>query len=163
MKTTGITRRIDELGRIVIPKEIRYNMHIKPGELLEIFLSDENTISLKKHNILNNNSNILSEYIDFLAKKMNSNVFLTDLDKVILSNIKVQKNESLISNIDSNTSILNKIVLTNNYTIKQPFSIYNLNPNGDLIGYLIFEHNNIKNDQLIEFAVEFIIKYLETD
>ena len=40
MKTTGITRRIDELGRIVIPKEIRKNMHLKPGELLEIFLND---------------------------------------------------------------------------------------------------------------------------
>lgn len=163
MKTTGITRRIDELGRIVIPKEIRYNMHIKSGELLEIFLSDENTISLKKHNILNNNSNILSEYIDFLAKKMNSNVFLTDLDKVISSNILSQKNEPLLSKIDSNISGLDKIELTNNYTIKQPFSIYNLNPNGDLIGHLILEHNNIQNDQLTEFAVEFIIKYLETD
>lgn len=163
MKTTGITRRIDELGRIVIPKEIRYNMHIKPGELLEIFLSDENTISLKKHNILNNNSNILSEYIDFLAKKMNSNVFLADLDKVIFSNKLSQKNEPLISKIDSNISGLDKIELTNNYTIKQPFSIYNLNPNGDLIGHLILEHNNIQNDQLTEFAVEFIIKYLETD
>ncbi len=49
MKTTGITRRIDELGRIVIPKELRKNMHIKTGELLEIFLSDTETISLRKH------------------------------------------------------------------------------------------------------------------
>ena len=48
MKTTGITRRIDELGRIVIPKEIRKNMHLKPGELLEIFLNDSETITLKK-------------------------------------------------------------------------------------------------------------------
>lgn len=47
MKTTGITRRIDELGRIVIPKEIRKNMHLKTGELLEIFLSDSETITLK--------------------------------------------------------------------------------------------------------------------
>ena len=40
MKTTGITRRIDELGRIVIPKEIRKNMHLKAGELIEIILND---------------------------------------------------------------------------------------------------------------------------
>ena len=52
MKTTGITRRIDELGRIVIPKEIRKNMHLKPGELLEIFLNDSETITLKKHSII---------------------------------------------------------------------------------------------------------------
>ena len=86
-----------------------------------------------------------------------------DLDKVISSNILSQKNEPLLSKIDSNISGLDKIELTNNYTIKQPFSIYNLNPNGDLIGHLILEHNNIQNDQLTEFAVEFIIKYLETD
>ena len=48
MKTTGVIRRIDELGRIVIPKEIRKNLRIKNGDSLEIFLESDNII-LKKY------------------------------------------------------------------------------------------------------------------
>ena len=44
MKTTGVIRRIDELGRIVIPKEIRKNLRIKNGDSLEIFLESDNII-----------------------------------------------------------------------------------------------------------------------
>ena len=51
MKTTGVIRRIDELGRIVIPKEIRKNLRIKDGENIEIFIEGENII-LKKHSML---------------------------------------------------------------------------------------------------------------
>ena len=47
MKTTGVVRRIDDLGRIVIPKEIRRNLRIRDGESLEIFVEDE-MIALKK-------------------------------------------------------------------------------------------------------------------
>ena len=61
MKTTGITRRIDELGRIVIPKEIRKNMHLKPGELLEIFLNDSETITLKKHSIISKKEEFITK------------------------------------------------------------------------------------------------------
>lgn len=68
MKTTGITRRIDELGRIVIPKEIRKNMHLKTGELLEIFLNDD-TIMLKKFSLINKKEEFLDYYINLLAKK----------------------------------------------------------------------------------------------
>ena len=49
MKTTGIVRRIDELGRIVIPKEVRRTMHIKEGDPLELYL-DGTTLCLKKYN-----------------------------------------------------------------------------------------------------------------
>ena len=47
MKTTGVVRRIDELGRIVIPKEIRKSMRIKNGDSLEIFLNDEDIVLRK--------------------------------------------------------------------------------------------------------------------
>lgn len=50
MKATGIVRKIDELGRIVIPKEIRKSFDIKEGEPLEIFTTDDNQIVLKKYN-----------------------------------------------------------------------------------------------------------------
>ena len=47
MKATGVVRRIDELGRIVIPKEIRKTLRIREGENLEIFLDDQENIVLK--------------------------------------------------------------------------------------------------------------------
>ena len=79
MKTTGITRRIDELGRVVIPKELRKNMHIKSGELLEIFLSDKETISLKKHTIIDKNEEFINLFVKTLSDKLNSNIFVTNL------------------------------------------------------------------------------------
>ncbi|MDX1806559.1 MAG: AbrB/MazE/SpoVT family DNA-binding domain-containing protein [Paenisporosarcina sp.] len=50
MKATGIVRRIDDLGRVVIPKEIRNSFDIKEGEPLEIFTNENNQIVLKKYN-----------------------------------------------------------------------------------------------------------------
>ena len=67
MKLTGITRRIDELGRIVIPKEIRNNMHIKSGELLEIYLSSPEVISLRKYSVLNEKDMIIDSFIKIIA------------------------------------------------------------------------------------------------
>ena len=63
MKTTGVVRRIDDLGRIVIPKEIRKNLHIKNGETLEIYLESENIV-LKKYSPLGNINNFYKTYVD---------------------------------------------------------------------------------------------------
>ena len=76
MKSTGITRRIDELGRIVVPKEIRKNMHIKSGELLEIYVLDENSLVLKRHSAINDKNSILRRIINLTARNMNFNIFL---------------------------------------------------------------------------------------
>ena len=51
MKATGVVRRIDELGRIVVPKEVRRTMRIKEGESLEIFIEDTDKIVLKKYSL----------------------------------------------------------------------------------------------------------------
>ena len=53
MKATGIVRRIDELGRIVIPKEIRKTLRIKEGENLEIYVDSDENIILRKHSLMN--------------------------------------------------------------------------------------------------------------
>ena len=50
MKETGIVRRIDELGRVVIPKELRKVLKLKEGELLEIFTNDKSELVFKKYN-----------------------------------------------------------------------------------------------------------------
>ena len=53
METTGVVRRIDDLGRVVIPKEIRRTLGIKDGTSLEIFVEDD-MVALKKHSSMNN-------------------------------------------------------------------------------------------------------------
>ena len=62
MRTTGIVRRIDELGRVVIPKEIRKTMHIKEGEELEVFVEGEDKLVLKKYSVLESFSDLSKKY-----------------------------------------------------------------------------------------------------
>ena len=53
MKATGIVRRVDGLGRIVIPREIRRILNIREGEPLEIFVSNDGSVTFKKYSPLN--------------------------------------------------------------------------------------------------------------
>ena len=65
MKATGVIRCVDELGRLVIPKEIRRNMDVNPGDPMEIFVEGSDTIVLKKHLcacVFCGNGDDLSEY-----------------------------------------------------------------------------------------------------
>jgi len=82
MKTTGVVRRIDELGRVVIPKEIRKNLRIKNGDSLEIFLNDEDIV-LKKYSPIETLENILENYVESFNQVMKHNIIITDRDKVI--------------------------------------------------------------------------------
>ena len=58
MKATGIVRRIDDLGRVVIPKEIRRTMRIREGDPLEIFIGRDGEVILKKYSPMENYSNL---------------------------------------------------------------------------------------------------------
>ena len=100
MKTTGITRRIDELGRIVIPKEIRKNLHIKSGELLEIFLSDDDCLVFKKYNTINKKNSVLKEVLKVATKKGDFNMFICDFNRVIFSNKKELEDKYLDEKLD---------------------------------------------------------------
>ena len=82
MKTTGVIRRIDELGRIVIPKEIRKNLRIKNGDSLEIFLESDNII-LKKYSQLETIENVSVDYVEAFNTIIKHNIIVTDRDKVI--------------------------------------------------------------------------------
>ena len=96
MKSTGITRRIDDLGRIVIPKEIRKNLKIKENEVLEIFINNDEII-LKKFSPFNDSEKILSDYIKVINDMTGNDVIITDRDKVILSSKRLE--EKLLNKI----------------------------------------------------------------
>lgn len=59
MKATGIVRRIDDLGRVVIPKEIRRTLHLREGDPLEIFLDGQNGVAFRKYSPLGMNDDVL--------------------------------------------------------------------------------------------------------
>ena len=83
MKATGVVRRIDDLGRIVIPKEIRRTLRIKEGEPLEIFTDREGHILLKKYSPIGELSEFATEYAETLAKTTGHIACITDKDTVI--------------------------------------------------------------------------------
>lgn len=84
MKSTGIIRRIDELGRVVIPKEIRKSMNLKDGTEVEIFTRDESLI-LQKHSSMQNLETLATEAADVLRNILGLETLVVDTEKVIVA------------------------------------------------------------------------------
>lgn len=82
MIASGIIRRIDELGRIVIPKEIRKKLRIKTGDNLEILVEGDD-ILLKKYSLVENLESFAQMYADSFHNVLKYNVIITDNDKVV--------------------------------------------------------------------------------
>ena len=83
MKATGVVRRIDDLGRVVIPKEIRKVHRIKEGDPLEIFTDKEGEIILKKYSPIGELTEFPSTYADTISKTTGHIACITDKDTVI--------------------------------------------------------------------------------
>ena len=83
MKATGVVRRIDDLGRIVIPKEIRKVLRIKEGDPIEIFTGREGEVILKKYSPIGELSEFASNYAETLSKTTGHIACITDKDNVI--------------------------------------------------------------------------------
>lgn len=83
MKATGVVRRIDDLGRVVIPKEIRRTLRIKEGDPLEIFTDKEGEVILKKYSPIGELSEFATEYAETLTKTTGHIACITDKDTVI--------------------------------------------------------------------------------
>ena len=83
MKATGIVRRIDDLGRVVIPKEIRRTLRIREGDSLEIFTDRQGEIILKKYSPIGELSHFAKDYAESLATTLGSTICITDHDQII--------------------------------------------------------------------------------
>lgn len=83
MKATGIVRRIDDLGRVVIPKEIRRTMRIRVGDPLEIFTDHDGDVIFKKYSPVGEMGKSASDYCDALSKGTNKAVVICDRDHCI--------------------------------------------------------------------------------
>ena len=83
MKATGIVRRIDDLGRVVIPKEIRRTMRIREGDPLEIYTDREGEVIFKKYSPIGELASFASQYAETLHKTCSLSVVICDRDAVI--------------------------------------------------------------------------------
>ncbi|MBQ3102935.1 MAG: AbrB/MazE/SpoVT family DNA-binding domain-containing protein [Oscillospiraceae bacterium] len=83
MKATGIVRRIDDLGRVVIPKEIRRTMRIREGDPLEIYTTREGEVIFKKYSLISGIEEFAGHICETLSKSTGSIVAVADRDSII--------------------------------------------------------------------------------
>lgn len=142
MKTTGMTRRIDELGRIVIPKEIRKSLKIKEGESLEIIVNEEQII-LQKHDVFNSDDKNITNLIEALNKTFKIDVIITDRNKVI------NVTDNLKEYVDKEISdFVNKLLNERMRFINNASEEVEIIKNGKLMGYFVMKPLIIDNDLL---------------
>ena len=101
MRATGIVRRIDDLGRIVLPKEIRKNLKIKEGDMLEIYVQDNGCIMLEKYEPMDNLVKIADQYVEVIANVTGLNVCITT-DSYVISAMGKSKKEYLRKDLSDN-------------------------------------------------------------
>ncbi|MBP3634871.1 MAG: AbrB/MazE/SpoVT family DNA-binding domain-containing protein [Bacilli bacterium] len=174
MKSTGITRRIDDLGRIVIPKEIRKNLKIKENEILEIFIDNEEII-LKKYSSFSDMEKVLFNFVDTLYKITGNNIFITDRDKIIacqenkkLDYLNKNVGDTINYVIDSRMPILSNeksdLYLKENESLNINYYIIPIITNSDILGVVVMLSNNKINevDKLsLEIVSKLISNYIE--
>ena len=83
MRPTGIVRRIDDLGRIVVPKEIRRVLRIREGDPLEIFTGKDGEVIIKKYSPLGELGTFAQQYVDSISQILGCPVCVTDRDQII--------------------------------------------------------------------------------
>ena len=148
MKQTGVTRKIDELGRIVIPKEIRKNLGIRDGEALEIFTS-EDSIILKKYFEVRKYEDLSSKLCELIKNIYNIDLVITDREKVITSSNKdivenTKLNNKFLELIDNREMFISKELLTINLgvDISGYFTIIPIIASSDSLGLVIIISDN---------------------
>ena len=154
MNNNGYIRKIDELGRVVIPKELRQKLKIHEGENLIINYTDKN-INLSKYSYIENNTDFIKIIGDKVNLITNFNVIITDLEHIIYSNT-VHENFEFPSHL---RDYINKRESTTMQTLR-------LNAQEELSGYISIEpiisnslciglvimHSEQSNENLIKFA-----------
>lgn len=177
MKATGVVRRIDELGRIVIPKELRKNLRIREGENIEIYMDENSNIILKKFSSLKN----INEVADYVTSSINKvtklNTMIIDTDSVVSysgNNKKEYLNKYIskyLQNVLSEGKNINKDKLLENTELisdkeEEIYKVINLiKKNGDIYGALIIfsfdDEIMSEHVQIIDTFSTFLANYIE--
>ena len=175
MKATGIIRRIDDLGRIVIPKEIRKNLRIKEGDNLEVFVQNEEII-LKKYSMMNKINDLAQELTDAIYTFMKHSIFITDTDSVVagsgplkkkylnknISDIiteSIKRRDKMIENHFKELNFIEEEIITCSYVMST------ILVNGEAMGMILIISEDEKMTesemQMASIVSSFMTKYLE--
>jgi len=175
METTGVVRRIDDLGRVVIPKEIRRTLGIKDGTSLEIFV-DKDMVALKKHSSMNNLSHFAEVYVDSIYNTLKRDIIITDRDNIIACAGSFKKEYLMqpISNyiedcINKRINIIEtdkkEINIVNYKSNNCSYIINTIIANGDSIGLIIIlsTEDNLGDieEKTAQIASQFFGKHIE--
>ena len=175
LASTGVVRRIDDLGRIVIPKEIRKTLRIKEGESLEISVNNDEIV-LKKFSCLGKIHMIAEDLVTSIYSTIKKNIFITDLDSIIAfagDSKKEYKEKKLCDTFTS--SLLDRKELFEQNLVRTCFvqdrfenCYYYLRPiiiHGDLVGSIVIWSKEVPISDLdlsiITIMNHFLEKYLE--
>ena len=175
MKSTGVVRRVDDLGRIVIPKEIRRSLKIRDGEELEIYIDNESII-LKKHSMLNDINEVSKKIIDIVSSLLGKTLLITDRDYYVVGSGDFKKKyvnksiSSFVSNIISERKYLveksvSSLLLVDGLIDSYSYIINPIISYGDVIGSVVLLSN--KSDifdfdvNMVSLIAQFLGKYIE--
>lgn len=175
MKATGVVRRIDDLGRIVIPKELRRTMRIKEGDSLEIFIEGSDKVVLRKYSPVQNVNEFIIEFAGSIYESSKKDVIITDNERVIAvagsikkdlvgKKISLRLEERISNRLTQMVERGSELELTDSFSIKRPAIIKPINVYGDVLGAIIILGDNEITEiekSLAEFSGTFFCKYLE--
>lgn len=155
MKETGVVRRLDELGRVVIPKEIRKRLKIDNGDLVDIY-TEEDKVLLKKFHPLSHDLLVISAFCNSVKETFKSDIVITDRHQIVYNTMDDQLNEQeidkeLLNRIDGylekEISSLVKVNLTKKYLVERGMIIYQILINQESYGYLLIIDDLISKRQ----------------
>lgn len=158
MTRSGIIRKVDELGRIVIPIEIRKYINIQQGEILE-FNVDDNSIVLTKRSILDNNTDLIKNIATSLDSVIDGNYIITDRKKVIYSSESTYKQKLINDEMMSFFKMTEEYVEVNNdLVINRKLFLFPYVIDGTICGFIIlYDVNDInKYIKLMKFINVYI-------
>ncbi len=176
MKSTGVVRRIDELGRIVIPKEIRKTLRIKDGESIEIFTNSNEEIVLKKYSALKNLSDFALSLCDSIYSYLKHDIMITDSDSIIAISGKYRKeyknkviSDSLSNYMKKRINIVEKhskyLQITDSNGLECSYIIRNIISNSEVVGLIIIFSTTDKlgevEEKVLEIVSQFLNNYLD--
>lgn len=163
MKQTGVTRKIDELGRIVIPKEIRKNLGIRDGESLEIYTSDDSII-LKKYYEVKKLEDVCDKLCEMIKNIYDVNILITDREKVVSSSISNYKDkfldEDFIELIDERELLISDKLLTKKLGNDEVIGYYTVVPivaSSDSLGLVIIVDEVKTYERLAKLVAKIVV------
>ena len=167
MNYTGIIRKIDDLGRIVLPKELRKELNINAGDDFKIYINN-NTIILQKYFKLKSKEQFIEEKINIFSSVLKYAILLIIDDKIINYNneevtsiiSKIIQTRQIYINNKNDRNIISKNIILNGKIIINPIVV-----DSDLLGSIIvISNDNIKNMENISKLIIYLIKeYLKNN